>query len=137
MMKKRFFAVLFVVLLLFITACQPQNASAEAAGTDNTSQTDAEIPAQSDLHEMKTLRVGAQTLPSTLDPNASVSNAGIQVYYNIIDTLIMRDPHADPLTFVPGLAESWEQTDELTWEIKLRPDVKFHDGTMMTAEDVI
>lgn len=82
------------------------------------------------------LRVATATLPTTLDANASVSNAGIQVYYNIYDTLIMRDTSADTPTFIPGLAESWEQIGELEWEFKLRKDVKFHDGTTMDADDV-
>jgi peptide/nickel transport system substrate-binding protein len=37
---------------------------------------------------------------------------------------------------VPGLAESWTNVDDLTWEFKLR-DVTFHDGSPLTAEDVI
>ncbi|WP_440954243.1 ABC transporter substrate-binding protein [Methanosarcina sp. Mfa9] len=36
----------------------------------------------------------------------------------------------------PGLATSWEQLEENTWEFKLRNDVFFHDGSKMTAEEV-
>lgn len=112
---------------------QAAGTEASAAGTSAAETTAAVGTAQGTGTE---LRIGAQAMPDTLDANASVSNAGIQVYYNIYDTLIMRDTHADEVKFVPGLAESWEQTDELTWEIKLRPNVKFHDGSTMTAEDV-
>ena len=38
---------------------------------------------------------------------------------------------------VPGLATSWRSLDDLTWEFKLRKNVKFHDGTPFTAEDVV
>jgi peptide/nickel transport system substrate-binding protein len=38
---------------------------------------------------------------------------------------------------VPALARSWERVDELTLEVTLRDDVLFHDGTLMTAEDVV
>ena len=38
---------------------------------------------------------------------------------------------------VPGLAASWKSLDPLTWEIKLRDGVKFHDGRPFTAEDVV
>src|SRR5690606_7764467 len=40
------------------------------------------------------------------------------------------------IAFVPGLAESWEQVEELVWEFKLRSGVTFHDGSAFTADDV-
>jgi peptide/nickel transport system substrate-binding protein len=37
----------------------------------------------------------------------------------------------------PSLAESWsESEDGLTYEFKLRPNLKFHNGDPLTAEDV-
>jgi peptide/nickel transport system substrate-binding protein len=36
----------------------------------------------------------------------------------------------------PGLAISWKQLDENTWEFKLRNNVTFHDGSKMTAKEV-
>lgn len=82
------------------------------------------------------LKVAVQSLPATLDASAAVSNAGIQVYYNIYDTLIMRDTSSEEVSYLPGLAESWKQVEELVWEIKLRDDVVFHDGSALDAEDV-
>ena len=38
----------------------------------------------------------------------------------------------------PALAESWEVSpDELTWTFHLREGVQFHDGTPLTADDVV
>ncbi|MEM3397059.1 MAG: ABC transporter substrate-binding protein [Thermoplasmata archaeon] len=37
----------------------------------------------------------------------------------------------------PGLAVSWESTDGLTWIVKLRENLKWHDGTNLTADDVV
>ena len=35
---------------------------------------------------------------------------------------------------IPALAESYSQTNERTFEFKLRPDIEFHDGTPLTSE---
>ncbi len=83
------------------------------------------------------LRIGVQSLPSTLDANGSVSNSGIQTYHNIYDTLIARDTKAETTAFKPGLATKWEQVEDLVWEFELRDDVKFHDGSPFTAADVV
>ncbi|RQW81012.1 MAG: ABC transporter substrate-binding protein [Methanothrix sp.] len=40
------------------------------------------------------------------------------------------------LSLKPSLAESWTQKNDKTWEIKLRDDVYFHDGSKLTANDV-
>lgn len=83
------------------------------------------------------LRIGVQSLPGTLDANASVSNSGIQAYHNIYDTLIARDTKAETAAFKPALATKWEQLEDLVWEFELRDDVTFHDGSPFTAADVV
>lgn len=40
------------------------------------------------------------------------------------------------LRIKPALATEWKLIDPLTWEIKLRPGVTFHDGSSLTAGDV-
>jgi peptide/nickel transport system substrate-binding protein len=42
----------------------------------------------------------------------------------------------DKMKPIPGLAERWERTGDLTWRIYLRKDVKFHNGEEMDAESV-
>jgi peptide/nickel transport system substrate-binding protein len=52
----------------------------------------------------------------------------------VYEGLIARDKK---LGLAPQLALSWEQTGPLTWRFKLRPNVKFHDGSPFTADDVV
>src|SRR5690606_27187242 len=52
----------------------------------------------------------------------------------IYDRLVDRDAEGN---FVPGLAVEWGPVDDTTWEFKLRQDAKFHDGTPVTADDVV
>jgi peptide/nickel transport system substrate-binding protein len=63
--------------------------------------------------------------------NELVSNIMYAHYY---DTLVRRTAE---LEFVPGLAESWELKDDLTWVFKLRRGVKFHNGAELKAADVL
>jgi len=53
---------------------------------------------------------------------------------NIYEPLVGRGKE---LEMVPKLATSWEQTDPTTWRFHLRPNVKFHDGSPFTADDVL
>ncbi len=53
----------------------------------------------------------------------------------VFDTLVCYD--APSKSFKPLLATSWKQVDDLTLEFKLRDDVKFHDGSTLTADDVV
>ena len=43
----------------------------------------------------------------------------------------------DRLTPRPALAEALESDDFQTWHIQLRRHIRFHDGTALTAEDVV
>ena len=42
-------------------------------------------------------------------------------------------------TLIPGLATSWAvgATDKTKWTLKLRPNIKFHDGSAFTADAVV
>ena len=52
----------------------------------------------------------------------------------LFGTLVALDGNFKP---VPALAESWKVIDDHTWEFKLRPGVKFSDGTPFTPDDVV
>jgi peptide/nickel transport system substrate-binding protein len=81
----------------------------------------------------QTLSIGIQNEPNTLDPQWNLVGNNTQAMRNIYDTLSARDRN---LQLVPSLALSWRAVDDTTWEYKLRPGVKFHDGSDFTAEDV-
>ncbi|GIX46742.1 MAG: ABC transporter substrate-binding protein [Candidatus Tectimicrobiota bacterium] len=71
----------------------------------------------------------------TLDPWAhSARMAIITTNWHIHDNLFMRD--LETMKPIPGLALSATPIDNLTWEIKLRRGVKFHNGEPFTAEVV-
>ncbi|MDG4667496.1 ABC transporter substrate-binding protein [Mycobacterium sp. 236(2023)] len=73
--------------------------------------------------------------PDQLDPHKTSAYFSFEVLENVYDTLV--EPDAN-LQMQPALAESWEVSpDQLTWTFHLRPGVSFHDGTPLTADDVV
>lgn len=73
--------------------------------------------------------------PDQLDPNKTSAYFSFEVLENVYDTLV--EPDAD-LRMRPALAESWDVTpDQLTWTFHLRRGVTFHDGSPLTADDVV
>ncbi|MGE3271017.1 MAG: ABC transporter substrate-binding protein [Chloroflexota bacterium] len=70
---------------------------------------------------------------SKLDPHMSTSFQDIIVTFNLYDNLTARDPD---LKLIPRLATEWKSTSDTVWEFKLRPNVKFHDGSPLTSADV-
>jgi peptide/nickel transport system substrate-binding protein len=80
------------------------------------------------------LRIGLAADVTSMDPHFVNLNPNNLVAQHVFDTLTHIDENA---RLVPGLAESWKAIDATTWEFKLRRGVKFHDGSELTAEDVI
>ncbi|MGZ6779304.1 MAG: ABC transporter substrate-binding protein [Mycobacterium sp.] len=73
--------------------------------------------------------------PDQLDPNKTSAYFSFEVLENVYDTLV--EPDAN-LQMRPALAQSWNVSpDQLTWTFRLRPGVAFHDGTPLTADDVV
>ncbi|MCV7369966.1 ABC transporter substrate-binding protein [Mycolicibacterium duvalii] len=73
--------------------------------------------------------------PDQLDPHKTTAYFSFEVLENVFDTLVEPDEN---LQMRPALAKSWEVSpDELTWTFRLRENVTFHDGSPLTAEDVV
>ncbi len=79
-------------------------------------------------------RLGTDVDAGTLDPRLMRNTTAYRVNDLLYDGLVRLDADLSP---GPGLAESWENPDPTTWIFHLRDDVRFHDGTALTAEDVV
>jgi peptide/nickel transport system substrate-binding protein len=79
------------------------------------------------------LTIDAPNDAATLDPHLQWDNDSYGVYRNIFDNLVTRDMSGE---IVPQIATAWRNIDDTHMEFDLRTDVKFHDGTPLTAEDV-
>jgi peptide/nickel transport system substrate-binding protein len=77
--------------------------------------------------------IGIRTEDVSLDPNATVAVDWLNVLLNMYDTLVTRNRRG---VLEGMLAESYRAVSTTVWELTLRQDVKWHDGTSFTAEDV-
>jgi peptide/nickel transport system substrate-binding protein len=82
-----------------------------------------------------TLVVGLVAEPTSLDPGQLTDINSMKLLGALYDTLVRFTP--DTFELQPSLALSWDlSSDGLAYTFKLRPGVKFHDGTEFNAAAV-
>lgn len=80
------------------------------------------------------LRVGLLAGATSIDPQFYVIGPNSSLARNMFDGLVNQDERQQ---IVPALAVSWTVENDTTWLFKLRPNVRFHDGTVLSAADVV
>jgi peptide/nickel transport system substrate-binding protein len=80
------------------------------------------------------INIAVLSSPNSLDPRIGSDETSQRIHTLVYDYLLALD---DRLRVVGGLAESWEQADPVTYIVRLRKGVKFHDGHELTADDVV
>ena len=140
----------FALLLVLAMACgspaaTPENTPPPAATEAPTLPAATMVPQQSpqatetpeqpaaptDDGERPTLNAGVIWLDSPLDP---VESGWVANQSGMSENLFRLS--GTTLSPEPWLATGAVQIDPLTWEITLRPDVRFHNGTAMDAQAV-
>ena len=82
----------------------------------------------------QTLRWASQGDPQTMDPHSQNESMTNMMNGQVYEKLVNRDKQ---LGIVPALATEWQQVSPTLWRFKLRPGVRFHDGTPFNADDVV
>jgi peptide/nickel transport system substrate-binding protein len=77
---------------------------------------------------------GKDAWAATMDPHAYAIEDNKGATFQVYEALLDIDSN---LAIVPQLATAWKILDPTHWEFELRPGVRFHDGTPLTAEDVV
>lgn len=80
------------------------------------------------------LRIGYGAAVTSMDPHFHALTPNMALHQHVFGSLVGRDAQ---FRLEPDLALSWQAIDDTTWEFKLRPGVTFHNGTPLTAEDVV
>ena len=80
------------------------------------------------------LNIGAGGAFTSLDPHYHNLSPNNIIADYVFGALVALDGEYKPQ---PNLAESWNVVDDHVWEFKLRPGVKFSDGTPFTPDDIV
>lgn len=124
MKKKMICAAMTLLLLVQLCACAKSETTTESTTTTQTGQT---VSARDDVV------IGVCGTLESLDPKNAKTTAEQDIDKNIFDPLIEYTDGA----YQGCLAESYEMSEDgLELTVTLRSDVKFHNGDLLTPEDV-
>ena len=88
----------------------------------------------SNKHDEKIIQYGIPTEPDRLDPYEATSADSRFIFFNLFEGLLKPAPDG---RLIPAAAESYSASaDFLTWTVKLKPELFFHNGKRVDAEDV-
>jgi ABC-type transport system substrate-binding protein len=133
-MQKRLFGILTTAAII-VAACGGATTSSAPSAGASAAPPASQAPASEGSAE--------QTITMVMDGDVSggLSNASDNVPTGEAQAFLYDQIYEfdESLTPVPDLATELATVspDGLTWTVKLRPGVKFHDGTDLTADDVV
>lgn len=133
MKRKSLILSLIVSMSLLITGCN--NAKETNVGDNskdkNSISTTADTAGSSSKDSI-TVYVGNNIFESSLDPVKGAMSYGYSFTNNALTRV---NPNSE---YEGDLAESWNiSEDSLTYTFNLKKDIKFHDGSDFTSEDVV
>lgn len=122
--KVMMFVALLAVLSIMLVACG-----------DGTQKETSKEPVSTGAENVKdTLVVATNAGPADLDPHGTNDQNSNDVRFQIYEALVGVDVDG---SIVPRLATEWEWVDDTTIKFTLRDGVKFQDGSLLTADDVL
>ncbi|EZH67443.1 hypothetical protein DH09_05810 [Bacillaceae bacterium JMAK1] len=119
--------------LLLISAVSGLAVLAACSGQEEVSEDEQAVSGEEAGSEGGELLLAMPSDAVTLDPHRSNDIPSNIVSTNLYERLIETD---EDMNFIPGLANSYEQIDETTWEFELQEGVEFHDGEPFNADAV-
>ena len=119
------------IAALALVSCASSGGSGSTAAPTEWELT-TETPAPSG--DIDTVTWASYSEPYSLDYAYAFDYADNQVLANVCESLLRLNPD---FTLSPGLAESFANPTPTTWVYQIRQGVTFHDGSPMTAADVV
>ncbi|WP_166372774.1 ABC transporter substrate-binding protein [Psychromonas sp. SA13A] len=94
----------------------------------------ADVPAGTQLAKVQELVRGNGTEVASLDPHKTEGVPESHVIRDLLEGLVNQDSQGNT---IPGVALSWETTDNKLFTFHLRKDAKWSNGDPVTAEDFV
>ncbi|SIT72991.1 ABC transporter substrate-binding protein [Edaphobacillus lindanitolerans] len=130
-MKRSYLLVIALLFAILLVGC-------EGSGDSNASgdkKSDSKNQASEEPVKGGTVKVAFGADPDTLDWMSTGASPTRDVSWHIFETLFALD---QDFQAKPMIAEGFEKSDdEKVYIITLRKDVKFHDGSTVSADDVV
>lgn len=115
----RIFAAGMAVMMLALAGCGGTDTSTSTTSTETTG---------------KVIRM-TTAFADPIDPACAMDSASCQVVVNLYDSLVYPDLDG---TILNGVAADYSVSDDgMVYTFTLKDNVKFHDGSVMTAQDVV
>jgi len=127
--------VLILLALAAVFLMQPQPTTTQTPTAAPITATTPSPTTSPVTPAVTTLTIGVTDKVTDLDPSNAYDFFTWEVFYNTMAGLVRYKPGTTDLE--PDLAESWTVLEGgKVWVFKLRPNLKFCDGTPLTAADV-
>ncbi len=107
-----------------------------ACGGANSSNSTTTTSSGGGHHSPGTLRIASTTPAASINPITVEDEGGLTMLQQTGEYLVLDNPQTFQVN--PVLATKWTpNSDGTEWTFTLRPNVKFHNGKTMTADDVV
>ncbi len=126
-------AIAGVLTLTVLAACSP-SATSEGGGSDEPIDWEITSTTAAPGGDIDSFTFASYAEPYSLDYAYAFDYADNSVLANVCESLMRLNPD---YSLSPGLAESFEHPDPATWVYTIREGVTFHDGSPLTAADVV
>lgn len=127
--------LLVTVFALVLCGCGGNKDESKTPANDDLSLTELTEAAQSEPTYGGSITVGITQDLDGLDPHKAISAGTKEVLFNIFEGLVKFDPDGN---LNPAVAENYHiSSDGMVYTFTLREGVKFHDGSLVSVEDVI
>ncbi len=132
-MNKRFIVITISLITLIVLVGCPRNE--EKPGVNQSPNNNQSSSSGAIRNPEQIYRWPLPTDPPTLDPAHITDSVSAAVANQIFDGLVRFDASGK---LIPDIAETWESDIKgQVWTFHLRPDLRFHNGDLLTAKDVV